>query len=136
MFVGIQKAPVEIDLASLTFEEKILIGTNALVREVDFPRAVELIARRAGDWQLIAPRVVPLEDYIEEGLRPMSEGAPRAIKTLVDPRASAARPIAGSATASSRRAARTRRSSPSSTRPASSSRRTRAGTGTSRSRAR
>jgi (R,R)-butanediol dehydrogenase/meso-butanediol dehydrogenase/diacetyl reductase len=94
VFVGIQKTPVEIDLANLTFEEKILIGTNALVREVDFPRAVELIARRAGDWQLIAPRVVPLEEYIEEGLRPMSEGRPRAIKTLVDPRGSAVRPIA------------------------------------------
>lgn len=94
VFVGIQKAPIEIDLANVTFEEKILIGTNALVREVDFPRAVELIAKRAGQWDLIAPRVVPLEDYIEEGLRPMSEGRPRAIKTLVDPRAAAVRPIA------------------------------------------
>jgi (R,R)-butanediol dehydrogenase/meso-butanediol dehydrogenase/diacetyl reductase len=97
VFVGIQKAPVEIDLANVTFEEKILIGTNALVREVDFPRAVDLIARRAGRWDLIAPRVVPLEDYIEEALRPMSEGRPRAIKTLVDPRGTAVRPIAGAA---------------------------------------
>jgi (R,R)-butanediol dehydrogenase/meso-butanediol dehydrogenase/diacetyl reductase len=95
VFVGIQKAPVEIDLANLTFEEKILIGTNALVREIDFPRAVELIAKRAGRWAIIAPRVVPLEAYIDEALRPMSEGAPRAIKTLVDPRGTAIRPIAG-----------------------------------------
>jgi (R,R)-butanediol dehydrogenase/meso-butanediol dehydrogenase/diacetyl reductase len=93
VFVGIQKAPIEIDLANVTFEEKTLIGTNALVREVDFPRAVELIARRRGRWDLIAPRVVPLEDYVEEALRPMSEGAPRAIKTLVDPRATAVRAI-------------------------------------------
>ena len=94
VFVGIQKTPIEIDIANLTFEEKILIGTNALVREVDFPRAVELIARRRGRWAIIAPRVVPLEDYIEEALRPMSEGRPLAIKTLVDPRAAAIRPIA------------------------------------------
>jgi (R,R)-butanediol dehydrogenase/meso-butanediol dehydrogenase/diacetyl reductase len=94
VFVGIQKAPIEVDLAKVRFEENILIGTNALVREIDFPRAVELIAKRAGQWELIAPRVVPLEDYIEEGLRPMSEGRPRAIKTLVDPRAAAVRPIA------------------------------------------
>lgn len=97
VFVGIQKAPLEIDLATLTFEERILIGTNALVREIDFPRAVELIAKRAGRWSLIAPRVVPLEDYIEEGLRPMSEGRPRAIKTLVDPRGTTVRPISSEA---------------------------------------
>lgn len=94
VFVGIQKAPIEIDLATLTFEERVLIGTNALVREVDFPRAVELIARRAGRWDLLAPRVVPLDEYVEEALRPMSEGKPRAIKTLVDPRATAVRPLA------------------------------------------
>jgi (R,R)-butanediol dehydrogenase / meso-butanediol dehydrogenase / diacetyl reductase len=95
VFVGIQKTPIEIDLANVTFEEKILIGTNALVRETDFPRAVELIGKRRGRWAIIAPRVVPLESYIEEALRPMSEGAPKAIKTLVDPRATAIRPIDG-----------------------------------------
>lgn len=93
VLVGIQKQPVEIDLGTVTMEEKILIGTNALVREVDFPRAVELVARRAGRWAVIAPRVVPLEAYVDEALRPMSEGRPKAIKTLVDPRSSQARPI-------------------------------------------
>ena len=99
VFVGIQKSPIEIDLSNVTFEEKILIGTNALVREVDFPRAVELIAKRAGRWDIIAPRVVPLDAYVEEALRPMSEGHPKAIKTLVDPRATAIRPIAVEAVA-------------------------------------
>ncbi|HEV7741266.1 MAG TPA: alcohol dehydrogenase catalytic domain-containing protein [Pseudolysinimonas sp.] len=94
VFVGIQKTPIEIDLSNVTFEEKILIGTNALVRELDFPRAVELIAKRRGRWDIIAPRVVPLDAYVEEALRPMSEGRPKAIKTLVDPRATAIRPIA------------------------------------------
>ena len=93
VLVGIQKAAVEVDLGTVTMEEKILIGTNALVRETDFPRAVELVARRAGRWELIAPRVVPLERYVDEALRPMSEGRPRAIKTLVDPRATDVRPL-------------------------------------------
>jgi (R,R)-butanediol dehydrogenase/meso-butanediol dehydrogenase/diacetyl reductase len=97
VLVGIQKAPVEIDLGTVTMEEKILIGTNALVREVDFPRAVELVARRAGQWGLIAPRVVPLESYVDEALRPMSEGRPKAIKTLVDPRGTEVRPLRSSA---------------------------------------
>lgn len=94
VFVGIQKAPIEIDLSTVTFEEKILIGTNALVREVDFPRAVDLIVKRRGRWDMIAPRVVPLDAYVEEALRPMSEGRPKAIKTLVDPRAHESRAIA------------------------------------------
>jgi (R,R)-butanediol dehydrogenase/meso-butanediol dehydrogenase/diacetyl reductase len=93
VLVGIQKAPIEVDLGTVTMEEKILIGTNALVREVDFPRAVELVARRAGRWAVIAPRVVPLESYVEEALRPMSEGQPKAIKTLVDPRSDVVRPL-------------------------------------------
>jgi (R,R)-butanediol dehydrogenase/meso-butanediol dehydrogenase/diacetyl reductase len=97
VLVGIQKEPVEIDLGTVTMEEKILIGTNALVREIDFPRAVQLVARRAGKWALIAPRVVPLESYIDEALRPMSEGRPKAIKTLVDPRAHGVRPLANGA---------------------------------------
>lgn len=93
VLVGIQKAPIEIDLGAVTMEEKILIGTNALVREIDFPRAVELVARRAGRWAVIAPRVVPLESYVEEALRPMSEGRPKAIKTLVDPQGVEVRPL-------------------------------------------
>jgi (R,R)-butanediol dehydrogenase/meso-butanediol dehydrogenase/diacetyl reductase len=98
VLVGIQKASVEVDLGTVTMEEKILIGTNALVREVDFPRAVELVARRAGRWAKIAPRVVPLDTYVDEALRPMSLGHPKAIKTLVDPRATTARPLRSGST--------------------------------------
>lgn len=87
VLVGIQKAPVEIDLAQITVQEKTLIGTNALVRETDFGPAVDLIARRRGRWGRIAPQVVPMVDgLVEEALRPMSEGRAKAIKTLVDPR--------------------------------------------------
>lgn len=94
VLVGIQKAPLEIDLARLTLEEQVLIGTNALVREVDFLPAVRLIAKRAGRWSLVAPRVVPMVGgLIDEALVPMSAGRSKAIKTLVDPTATAERDI-------------------------------------------
>ena len=94
VLVGIQKAPVEVDLARLTLEEHILIGTNALVREIDFAPAVALVAKRAGRWGLVAPRVVPMVGgLIEEALIPMAEGRSKAIKTLVDPTGTAERPI-------------------------------------------
>lgn len=92
--VGIQRHPVEIDLGRLTIAEKSIIGTNALVREIDFPRAVELIASRPGGWSGIAPEVLPLSELVAGALLPMSEGRPPAIKTLVDPWSAARRPIA------------------------------------------
>lgn len=83
--VGIQKLPSSIDLGSLTVRELSLIGTNALVRESDFPEAARLIAQRRGQWSNIAPAPLPLEDIVEGALRPMSEGKPPAIKTLIAP---------------------------------------------------
>lgn len=91
VLVGIQNAPVEVDLARLTLEEKTLIGTNALVRETDFPRALEIIGRRRL-WEVIAPRVIRLSDLVDEALAPMSDGRPKAIKTLIDPRGERTRP--------------------------------------------
>lgn len=82
--VGIQVAPRTVDLAAVTVREQTLIGTNALVREVDFPRAVEIVHRRSGTWSRVAPRVIPLDDLVDGALRPMSEGRPPAIKTLID----------------------------------------------------
>jgi len=85
--VGLPKAPIDIDLARLSLQEKSLIGSNALVREVDFPRAVELIAKRRGQWNSIAPAVIPMvSGLVSDALEPMAAGHPRAIKTLVDPR--------------------------------------------------
>lgn len=92
--VGIQRRPVEIDLGQVTIREKSIIGTNALVREIDFPRAVELVASRAGRWGTIAPDVLPIADVVEGALRPMSEGRAPAIKTLIDPWAESPRPLA------------------------------------------
>lgn len=85
VLVGIQKAPRTIDLARVTVREISLIGTNAMVRETDFPEAARLVAQRRGQWALIAPPPLPLERLVDDALRPMSEGAPPAIKTLVRP---------------------------------------------------
>ncbi len=91
--VGIQRRPVDLDLGRLTIREQSIIGTNALVRELDFPRAVELIASRRGGWARIAPDVLPIQDLVDGALRPMAEGRAPAIKLLIDPWASSPRPI-------------------------------------------
>ncbi|MGP3535008.1 zinc-dependent alcohol dehydrogenase [Microbacterium sp. RD1] len=87
VLVGLAPEPVAIDAARLALREIALVGTNALVRERDFPRAVELLARRAGDWGRVAPRVLPLTDLVEGALRPMAERRAAAIKYLIDPHA-------------------------------------------------
>lgn len=91
--VGMQKGALEIDFRPLTLMEKTLIGTNAQAREIDFPRAVELIAMRPGGWTRIAPRVLPLSEVVSGALLPMSEGRAPAIKSLIDPWADEARDI-------------------------------------------
>lgn len=92
--VGLPKAPVDIDLARLSLQEKTLVGSNALVREVDFPRAVELIAKRRGRWNRIAPIVIPMVGgLVGDALEPMAAGRPRVIKTLVDPRGTQERQV-------------------------------------------
>lgn len=85
VMVGIQKAPRTVDLARVTVRELSLIGTNAMVRETDFPEAVRLVAERRGRWEMIAPEPLPIEMLVEGALHPMSEGKPPAIKTLVRP---------------------------------------------------
>lgn len=91
--VGIQGAPRTLDMAALTVREQSIIGTNALVRELDFPRAVELVARRSGSWGRVAPQVLPLSELVDGALRPMSEGRAPAIKTLIDPWIEVRRPL-------------------------------------------
>lgn len=88
VLVGIQERPSQISLRPVTLREQTLVGTNALVRETDFPKALELLAVRRGRWSAIAPKALPLEDLVAGALAPMSEGKPPSIKTLVDPAAS------------------------------------------------
>lgn len=85
VMVGIQKAPRTVDLARVTVRELSLIGTNALVRETDFPEAARLVAARRGEWTRIAPEPLSLDQLVDDALRPMSEGRPPAIKTLIRP---------------------------------------------------
>lgn len=91
VLVGVQKKPVEVVLHPITLREQQIIGTNAMVRETDFPEAMRLVAARRGRWQLLAPRVLPLTDLVSGALEPMSLGRPPAIKTLIDPFATASR---------------------------------------------
>jgi (R,R)-butanediol dehydrogenase/meso-butanediol dehydrogenase/diacetyl reductase len=91
--VGIQKAPVLVDLPTLTLGEREMIGTNAHAAAVDLPAAAGLIADRSDGWSDIAPHVFPLEMLVEEALQPMSEGRPRRVKTLFDPSVASPRPV-------------------------------------------
>jgi (R,R)-butanediol dehydrogenase / meso-butanediol dehydrogenase / diacetyl reductase len=90
--IGVQKQPIEVDMARLTLTELEIIGTNALVRGDDFRTALELVAGRAEGWADVAPTAIPLDALVADGLAPLAEGRPAAIKTLVDPWADTARP--------------------------------------------
>ena len=90
--VGLQEAPVAVDLRSLALREKELIGTLAHTFAGDFGIAVEMLESGGDVWRLLAPSVLPLEDLVTGGLEPMVAGCPRPIKTLFDPRIDAPRP--------------------------------------------
>ena len=93
VLVGVQKKPVEMVLHQITLQEQEIIGSNAMVREIDFPEALRLVAVRAGNWSVLAPRVLPLRDLVDGALAPMAQGQPPAIKTLIDPTATGARDL-------------------------------------------
>lgn len=90
--VGLQEAPVAVDLRSLALREKELIGTLAHTFGGDFGRGIELLEAGGDVWRLLAPSVLPLEDLVTGGLAPMVAGDPTPIKTLFDPRIDAPRP--------------------------------------------
>jgi (R,R)-butanediol dehydrogenase/meso-butanediol dehydrogenase/diacetyl reductase len=90
--VGMHERPASIDLRRLTLTELELIGTNALVRDTDFPEALRLVAARREGWQDVAPTALPLDELVARGLEPLAAGHATAIKTLVDPWAASARP--------------------------------------------
>jgi (R,R)-butanediol dehydrogenase/meso-butanediol dehydrogenase/diacetyl reductase len=90
--VGMHKHRVALDVRRLTLREQHLVGTNSLVAQSDLPEALRLLAARAGRWKVLAPEVVPLDDVVAVGLA-RSDGAPMAIKTLVDPSATRRRAL-------------------------------------------
>jgi (R,R)-butanediol dehydrogenase / meso-butanediol dehydrogenase / diacetyl reductase len=93
VLVGVQKLPVELLLAPVTLREQEIIGTNAMARESDLPAAVALLASRRGRWDVLAPEVLPMRDLVASALEPMAAGRAPAIKTLIDPRGRAPRPL-------------------------------------------
>src|SRR5690606_33907560 len=50
LVVGMQKAPVTLDLRRATLRENEIIGTNAMTRTPDFPEALDLLAARRQGW--------------------------------------------------------------------------------------
>lgn len=89
--VGIQRGEPALPLGRWTLDEFTIVGTVAHVYRDDFPQAVRLLATRE-DWSDIAGEVIPLDQVVDAGLRPLLEGRSRQIKALVDPWASAPRP--------------------------------------------
>lgn len=90
--VGLQDPPSTVDLRALALREIELIGTVAHRCDRDLPAALNLLASRTEGWADIAPTAIPLEALVSDGLGPMSNGSSPRIKTLVDPRITAARP--------------------------------------------
>lgn len=85
VMVGLQGAPVEWDVRTLSLIEHEVIGTNAHVCAVDMPTALELLAKRADPWSDLAPVALSLDDLVGEALQPLAERRSTRIKNLVDP---------------------------------------------------
>jgi (R,R)-butanediol dehydrogenase / meso-butanediol dehydrogenase / diacetyl reductase len=85
LLVGLQSQPREIDLFALTVHEIEVTTTLAHVCDVDLPESLEIISR--GDLaSTVLDRVIPLEELVAEGIRPLAEGTARG-KIVVDPKA-------------------------------------------------
>lgn len=89
--VGVQKDPVTVNLRDITLGERSVIGSVAHVFADDMPEAIRLLGTRE-DWADVAREVIPLDDLLDAGLRPLLDGSTTQIKTLVDPWADASRP--------------------------------------------
>jgi (R,R)-butanediol dehydrogenase / meso-butanediol dehydrogenase / diacetyl reductase len=86
LVVGLQSEPRDIDLFALTVHEIEITTTLAHVCDVDLPDSLEIISR--SDLASIAlDRVIPLDELVDEGIRPLAEGTARG-KIVVDPWAS------------------------------------------------
>ncbi|MFG1921809.1 zinc-binding dehydrogenase [Cryptosporangium sp. NPDC048952] len=93
VLVGLQGAPAEWDLRTLSLVEHELIGTNAHVCAVDLPRSLELLARRDTPWSDIAPVALSLDELVTDGIQPLVERRSARIKTLIDPWTARTRPV-------------------------------------------
>jgi (R,R)-butanediol dehydrogenase/meso-butanediol dehydrogenase/diacetyl reductase len=85
VFVGLQADTRELDARRLTLTEIEFIGTNAHVCSADLPEALRLLAARGTPWNDVAPIMLPLDELVPDGIRPMAEGRATRVKTLIDP---------------------------------------------------
>jgi (R,R)-butanediol dehydrogenase / meso-butanediol dehydrogenase / diacetyl reductase len=83
LLVGLQSEPREIDLFALTVHEIEVTTTLAHVCDVDLPQSLEIISR-SDLASIVLDRVIPLNELVDEGIRPLAEGAARG-KIVVDP---------------------------------------------------
>ncbi len=88
LIVGLQSMPSELDLFALTTREVGIATAVAHVCDVDLPESLELMAK--GELaDIVLDRVIPLDELVDEGIRPLTEGAARG-KIVVDPEAARA----------------------------------------------
>lgn len=93
VIVGLQKSAVPVDLFAVAMTEKELTGTLAHVFNDDFGTAIDLLENAPQLWPSVAPEVLPLDDLVTGGLAPMVDQGVTPIKTLLDPRIDASRPL-------------------------------------------
>ena len=91
--VGFQHEPRPIDLFRLTLKELEIVGTNSLALYPDLHAALGLLAARRQGWRDLAPELIPLADLVDGGLRPLADRTATRVKTLIDPWATATRPL-------------------------------------------
>ncbi len=72
--LGLQHAPVELDLLAVTLAEIDLITSAAHVCDTDLPAALEMLAAGALASEVV-DRVIPLDALVDEGIRPLAEGS-------------------------------------------------------------
>jgi len=85
LIVGLQPTPTEIDLFALTTREVEITTAVAHVCDIDLPESLEIISR-GKLAETVLDRVIPLDDLVEHGIRPLVERTARG-KIIVDPQA-------------------------------------------------
>jgi (R,R)-butanediol dehydrogenase / meso-butanediol dehydrogenase / diacetyl reductase len=83
LIVGLQSAPRELDLLSLTVREVEITTTLAHVCDVDLPEALALL-RRSELAPAVTDRVIALDELVPHGIEPLASGTARG-KIVVAP---------------------------------------------------
>jgi (R,R)-butanediol dehydrogenase/meso-butanediol dehydrogenase/diacetyl reductase len=85
LIIGLQPEPTEIDLFALTTREVEIRTAVAHVCDVDLPESLEIITH-SNLAETVLDRVIPLDNLVELGIRPLVERKARG-KIIVDPQA-------------------------------------------------